>query len=421
MRRGFFLTGLFLTTLASLCLEVLDTRLLSVVTWYHLSFFVISMAMFGTSAGALSVYFLGAAPEDPAADRRLERGALLLALAIPVFHGVILIVPLPLDAPALTPLALALTTLAVALPFYLSGAVVANALVRLPGRVGLTYGVDLLGAALGSLLAVPVLALSNVAAGVLLCGALAAAAAACFRLHAGGRRPWAALTIALVLLVAAASTNRSGDRSTVFYPKGRYWSPKQISREIWSIQSQVLLGRPRWGPPQYWGPGQAAVTGAVESQQILIDGAASTTLTAWNGDVANIAWVQHDVTSIPYHLRRGGDVAIVGAGGGRDILTALWAGSRSVEGIEVNGAVSRLLKRDRRDYAGIADRPEVVLVHDEARSYLTRTPRRYDVPRCPLSIAGQRRPPGGSPSPRTHCTRSRPGGSSWPTSSRQAC
>lgn len=57
MSRARFYAGLFLLTLATLMLEVIQTRLLSVVTWYHLAFFVISSAMFGMTAGAVWVYF----------------------------------------------------------------------------------------------------------------------------------------------------------------------------------------------------------------------------------------------------------------------------------------------------------------------------------------------------------------------------
>ena len=39
-----FRSALFATTLATLMLEILDTRLLSVITWYHLSFFAVSIA-----------------------------------------------------------------------------------------------------------------------------------------------------------------------------------------------------------------------------------------------------------------------------------------------------------------------------------------------------------------------------------------
>jgi hypothetical protein len=49
---------------ATLCVEVLDTRLLSVMAWYHLSFFAVSTAMFD-SAGACA---------HPAPNRR-QKGA----------------------------------------------------------------------------------------------------------------------------------------------------------------------------------------------------------------------------------------------------------------------------------------------------------------------------------------------------------
>ena len=48
-----FYAGLFLITAATLMLQVVQTRILSVMAWYHLAFFAISMAMFGLTAGAV--------------------------------------------------------------------------------------------------------------------------------------------------------------------------------------------------------------------------------------------------------------------------------------------------------------------------------------------------------------------------------
>ena len=62
------LAALLLTTLATLTLEILDTRLLSVLTWYHLSFFAVSIAMFGMAAGAVHVYLGGSRFEGAAAQ-----------------------------------------------------------------------------------------------------------------------------------------------------------------------------------------------------------------------------------------------------------------------------------------------------------------------------------------------------------------
>src|SRR5262249_7558228 len=85
-----------------------------------------------------------------------------------------------------------------------------------------------------------------------------------------------------------------------------------------------------------------------------------------------------DVTALPYSLRRNGDVAVIGVGGGRDILAALWGRSRSITGIDVNQIMLDLLQQSHRTFANIAPRPEVRLVHDDGRAYLTRTDQRCD-------------------------------------------
>ena len=54
-----FYAGVFLVSAATLMLQVIETRILSVVSWYHLAFFVISIAMFGLTAGSVWVYLRG--------------------------------------------------------------------------------------------------------------------------------------------------------------------------------------------------------------------------------------------------------------------------------------------------------------------------------------------------------------------------
>ena len=53
MRKSNFYIGVFLISSAALMLQIVQTRILSVVVWYHLAFFVISLAMFGLTAGAV--------------------------------------------------------------------------------------------------------------------------------------------------------------------------------------------------------------------------------------------------------------------------------------------------------------------------------------------------------------------------------
>ena len=111
---------------------------------------------------------------------------------------------------------------------------------------------------------------------------------------------------------------------------------------------------------------------------VLIDGEAGTPITKWDGDVSSLDWVSYDVTTLPYHVRQG-SVGIIGVGGGRDVLSALWGRNAPITGIEINDSLLRALKGPYRDFAGIAGRPDVELVHGEARSYLSRTDKKFDV------------------------------------------
>src|SRR4051794_16932440 len=77
--------GIFLLALATLMLEVLLTRITSVMAWYHLAFFVISLAMLGLTAGAVVVFVRPSWFSDADVPRRLAESTLGFALAIPVF------------------------------------------------------------------------------------------------------------------------------------------------------------------------------------------------------------------------------------------------------------------------------------------------------------------------------------------------
>ncbi len=378
-RRTWFLVGLFLTTLVTLCLEVLATRLLSVMTWYHLSFFAVSTAMFGMSAGALQVYLGGDRFRGEDAPRALARYGIAFAIVIPLCHLALLPMYVPTGFSTQAVVVLLITTLLLAIPFYFSGILVAIALTRIPGKIGLYYAVDLVGASLGSLLVLPLLQWGDIVSAHLFCAALAALSVCCYRAFAGMRVSRLAVLLTLLFSIGALWNPSASDRLTVWFTKGRPVSRDVIADEYWNIHAQLLVHKKRRGPYQYWGAGPKSPKNKVDKIRMVLDGSASTAMTAWNGDPATLNWVQHDVTSLPYHLRKKGAAAVIGVGGGRDLLTALWARSSSIRGVEINANLIDLLEGEFRDFANIADRPEVTLVHDEARSYFTRCEQRFDV------------------------------------------
>lgn len=379
---AFLSAGLFFVTGATLIVEVLDSRLLSVLTWYHLSFFAVSLAMLGMSAGAVRVFLAGEQMSGARTGPALARYAGLFAISIPLSHVVNLAVPLPTATawPVMEFIALSVATVALAVPFYLSGVVVTLALTRTGAQIGRIYAWDLLGASAGCLAVIPLLNVTNLSSAALAAGAAAALGAVAFHRFARLRvRPslWVLFAACATLAVANAATDRG---LTPVMAKNRpiVTGGLNVDRTAWNSHSFVIIQNPVEGPVFLWGPGRLAPQRPARLAWVLIDGEAGTPITSWDGTRASLEWVSHDVTTIPHHLRRG-KAAVIGVGGGRDVLSALWAGNREVTGIEINGILLDALARTHREFARIADTPGVRLVHDEARAFLTRTADRYDV------------------------------------------
>jgi hypothetical protein len=380
-RDSWLLAGLFFVTLSTLMLEVLDTRLLSVLTWYHLSFLAVSLAMLGMAAGAVLVFVGGDlfAAERSAAS--LPGWALALALASTLCHLGNLIVPIPAvqgGSPVVV-IALTITTVLLSVPFVLSGVVVTLALTRSGGAIGRLYAADLLGAALGCLVVVWVLDRADLTSTVFAASAFAALGSWCFARRIG-RLGLTSAGVVLVLLAAVAVNIGERPPVGIFYPKSRglWLNTEAIDYSAWNSHSNVIVRKPQASTAFYWGASAGAPDTEVAIAWAAIDGDAGTALTEWDGRRESLDWVQYDVTALPHQLRQG-RAAIIGVGGGRDVLTALWAGSRPVVGIEINEGLLKAHATKYRDFTRIADHPDVQLVHDEARSFLTKSRGQFDV------------------------------------------
>ena len=166
----------------------------------------------------------------------------------------------------------------------------------------------------------------------------------------------------------------------MIYPKSRglWMDERSLDYSAWNAHSNVIVRIPTTSAPFLWGPARDAPQTPVRAALAAIDGDAGTVITHWDGNPSSLSWVQYDVTSLPYRIRSG-NVAIIGVGGGRDVLTAIWAGNPQITGIEINKVLVGILERRYRQVTSIADHPGVKLIHDEARSYLTRAPGRFDV------------------------------------------
>jgi hypothetical protein len=372
-----------LISFAVIVFEIGITRLLSVVLWYHFAFLAISLAML--ALGAPGVWFSQRKPRPS-----LLRGCMLGAsIAIPLSISLIAKIGewSPLLSATLTSwgvglepghLRVGLTAVILLIPFLCMGAGVCLILMRAPGtRVGRVYAADLAGAALGAAAIVPLLhwiPTPQLLAGL---GLLTAAAA----LLVAPSRPALPLVAAAVITASVVWGAPFQVNVSKSYPEAIFdriherWTPTArltvFRRVFWEGQRGLGFG---------WGMGSRYQPKKLRQLWIEQDGSAGTPITRYTGKQEETAHLFFDVTSVGYQLRRPEEVCIIGAGGGRDILTALRAGARSVDAVELNPAMIDVATRVYGDFSGeVYGLPGVRSITREGRNHLTRTAKAYDL------------------------------------------
>jgi hypothetical protein len=371
--------ALFLVTLATVMFEVLLTRVFSLTMWYHFAFMAISMAMFGMTVGALIVFLHPGGRTGDALLPAMGKCALLFAvsMAAAIFAHISSYLPSPhADAwPMLRTFAIA------AVPFVFSGIFVCLALTRFPARIGRLYAVDLAGAATGCLCVIASLHWLDGVGAVLCCAALAALAGVPL-LRGAGRR--VAVAIAASLAGAALWSGIELARHDLAAFPIRYvkWEKQhRIDYERWNSFSRIAVMSPTAADVPAWSlSSEFKGRTDVPYRWLQIDASAGTQIVGFDGDFAGLEFLRWDLVNFAEHLRRDARVCIVGAGGGRDILTAMLFGQKHVTAVEINSNILDVVNGRFGDYSGHLDRdPRVTLVNDEARSWLARGTERFDI------------------------------------------
>jgi hypothetical protein len=363
---------------------------------YHFAFVALSVAMFGMTVGALLVYML---PRLFTTERlRFWLAAASLAFPIAMILSFLtqLSVPFRIYPSVVAIYAIVFTYAVIAVPFVVSGIVVCLALTGFPDQVSRLYAADLCGAALGCVLLIPVLDYSDGPTAVLWVCWFASLGAIAFAREArkadlkarppstAGRGLTAGAIAAMLIFAAAASAHtalvwRHFPIFRILYIKGSFEARPLY--EKWNSYSRVRVNGNSDAPvlPQGWGLSRTLPDDLrVRQLQMDIDVVAGTVMTGYDGTSSSVPHLAYDVTNLAYRVRPGADTLVIGAGGGRDVLSALTLGARSVTAVEINKDILRTVNGRFGDFTGHLDRdPRVRFVNDEARSYVARSSDRF--------------------------------------------
>jgi len=357
--------GLLTISAATLLLEITMTRIFSVIFFNHFAFLIISTALFGF---ALSGVFLSIFPLVHKYGMNKSLVFLSLGFGVSTLLTLKVVVSLPVKFGAVSRelsqlFHLPVYYLALGVPFFFSGMVIALLLSNLPKQVNRLYFYDLVGAGIGCFIIVLLIPIFS-GSGSAIFAALMGFVSALFFSLPNGRRLMALCGLFLALgAIALLSRDRyfeiqipEGKRSFKFHVQAG-----KIEFTEWSAVSRV------------------DVADTFPYKVIWINGGANTAfMIPFHGEVGQL---QPDRGApAVYRLKENADILIVGPAGGEEVLSALSYNPRSIVGVELDPIITRIVQNEYKSFiGGIYNLPNVALINDEGRSYISRSKDKFDI------------------------------------------
>jgi spermidine synthase len=379
------LAAVSLLSAAAIAYEILLTRLFAIALWHHFVYMIISLALLGYGASGTFLVFvkhrlvprLGVSFAVFAALFGVTAiGCYVLARRLP-FN------PLEVIWDWRQQLYLAAMYLLLAVPFFAAASAIALSLSAWPGRIGIIYRADLMGAGAGALGIVAAMFALPPEGCLRVIAAMAFGAAALAIINDGWRR--AALGIVVLAVPAALAWPATWLTPTPSPYKGLSLALNVPEARVLAERSGPLgrlsvLESPR--VPLRVAPGLSLATALAPPEQlgVFTDGEGMSAITHFTGDLAAVGYLDQLTTALPYHLLDRPATVVLGAGGGTDVLQALYHRASRIDAVELNAQLVELVRHDFGDFAGhIYEHPGVTVHVAEARSFVEASHARWEL------------------------------------------
>lgn len=407
--RGLVL-GVALVSAATLGVQVLETRLFSVMLWHHLTYMVVTITLLGFAAsGSLLAMapWLGRIGGDPriAVSLCASLFGITLVVAFSVLaHNPLDTLDIEQDRSKYFWLFARYAYLLV--PFLFAGLAIAIALAEFRTSVHRTYFWNLIGSGVGSFLFILAIRPFGGVGSLLFFAVIGGLAALCAASGARGWLAWPARILGLAVIVGGIAGIASPQLTESWLPikparskalttfetffdalEGFYRERDPTYPEldpakrvtVWSPLCRIDTVPVPPDPAQVAKDRDDPILAPRSQVHVFQDGDAPTVI--WShGHAEDRDYAAH-IYGLGYKLVREPEVLIIGPGGGNDVETALHMGARKVTAVDINGDTLGLVKSRFAGYtANLYGRDGVEVVHSEGRSYLRRQgDKRFDV------------------------------------------
>ncbi|MDD5614337.1 MAG: class I SAM-dependent methyltransferase, partial [Candidatus Omnitrophica bacterium] len=349
----------------------------------------ISLAMFGLTTGGVIVYFFGNHILKIGVKQIIALSALLFAASIAGTFITNFRIPFESYNTLSGLYIIFLKYIILSLPFIFAGICLCLNLTKFPEQISKLYCIDLLGAAGGCIGIVVILNIIDGLSAITLIASLACLAALFFASETRLKLIRFFSFIILSLFIGLTATNimlikkQLSPILKIEWAKGRM-EPDYLW-EKWNSFSRVTVKGNLIEPkePFGWGlsPAFNLKENKIRSLTLGIDSAAGSNMVFFNGNnIQKLDFLKYDVVNLAHYFKKDADILVIGSGGGRDILSALVFSQKHVLGIEVNKDINAAVNGVFGEFTGHLDRnPKVEFIVDEARSFIARTHKKFDI------------------------------------------
>lgn len=359
------IASLFCLTASGLALEVSLTRLFSFLFVQSYVYILISLSIAGVGLGAVLMYYLSPGLRLP------------LIGWLPVLPPLFLLLLFAGNAESAGVVYSLLLTF---LTYLGIGAVQVQIFKESHIGVSTLYGADLLGAAVGSIVAFYLLnGLGGVDAIAVVVTVMALGMSGVFYFFSGkGMRT----AVTAILLLALGGGLMSYPFESALMPEGTW--EKEMTSMLREEGTGAQITESRWSA---FGRVDVVETRNPLFRTMFIDGGAGTKMVQMEGgtvtrDVARTLLLQY-MGGIPLLVTdqdRREDAVVIGSGGGIDVVTLLIAGYKSIDAVEINPDFIDIVREQAAYTGGIYNGHPRVTVHStEGRSFLRTAGKQYDV------------------------------------------
>lgn len=378
-------SGISILGCATVLFEIALTRIFSITLWYHFAYFIIALALFGMSVGAIIAFYIVRRFDLRKSYGVLTYGSLINAWILLFIVLIISNVDFSPSGIVTTVASFAILFLLCQIPFIIFGLILGILFKHKSSSIGALYASDLIGASIACPIFIVLIWNLSGPQIIIVCALLCVVSFALLLKWSTSRSVIYDHLKAIISLLLIFYIGFFTDYTDLKFTK-TYVDRADKIFERWSPLNRItvypgVFWKSMPDQPFLWGPGKHIDSlGSVEQLWVEQDAQAGTPITKFHGDFNQIKYLSKDITSFAYHISEFKNVYIIGSGGGRDVLTSLYFNVAQIDGSEINKVIVNLVKNEFDDYAGgIYNNKRVNIEVADARSAIRRSGNRYDL------------------------------------------